>query len=680
MEKLHVVFLFVALFVATNVASADTASDWWGANCGDSATSDDYGVRSPVVYASVYTGVGAAERLAQVGETFTFMVRGPLKYAANLSASDSGVELGAKTCLSNNQPYPNCGQGQFEFKQDIKIAGEPRDIVVKTTDGGVLFPGKTGPSKPVCLKIPVYRGTHGYEYSIELDKTEFRWNEAFKITVDGISWLKAKDMGSQIQLARSNAPASSCEFGPNIGREGSICQSDGILTCSLLPDTSKPQYLCAATLLDITGSFRYPNKTSDVTYTVSLRDTADLFDTYKFVNGPKTIRLLQYSSVATTTTNYGNCSAGEGVNPTAPQNGCTRCENIPNQYRTNIATCSGVSADAYRWVEGGPATGFSVNAPACGANVTVGGSCNGGGLNPDGACQRGGKVISCEKVAGQGASSQYHGKVFDTTGKGVGGAIVKAGHPTAYYLGAPCPETVTSNIDGHVGEYAFSVEDSKKVCLTLVSAWVDVKATGYADARTPVGNEFDKKISDTTMIRTGTPPMLPLTIDESSKTMDGNTVKFTIQNAVPGKVEACYQVINHPNVPSLNTPESTACSTWIGAAEWAPGSNEWKFDASKNTLTGTFPANADWNIPGLVVRSSFRIEGTTNVVSATLRVAGGPAPKTAESAPAPAGETGSGFVAAVEEIATGITTAVGEALTALGEFVGGMFSGFMNIF
>lgn len=688
MKHTYALFVFAVLILSANVASADTASDWWGKNCADTATADDYGVRSPVVYASVYTGVGAAENLAQVGESFTFMVRGPLKYAAELSVSDSGVKLGAKTCLSNGQPYPNCGQGEFQFKQEISIEGEPRDIVVKTTDGGVLFPGKTGPSKAVCLKIPVYRGTEGYRYSISLDKSEFASNESFKVTVDGISWLKAKDMGSQLQFSRSNAPASSCEYGPNVGAVGVVCQADSVLTCSLLPDTSKPQYLCSATMLDPTGTVRFPNKTSDVTYTVSLRNTQDLFDTYTFIGGPKTIKLLKYGQTGTTT-NYGSCSDGEGINPASPQNGCTRCQNISNQYRASIATCAGVGPNAYQWTEGGPAEGFDVNAPGCTASVTIGGSCIGEGPNAQGDCQRDGKVLRCEPVGGAN-SGRYHGRVVNISGNGIKGATVKISGVTANALGFPnCPVTIT----GENGEYTFSEEQYKlgAGCVT-VAQWVDVKADGFVDGRTMVGTEFDKKIPDTVMLKAGTPPMLPLTIDDGDQTMDKNTVRFVLRNAVPGKVAVCSQVINHPNLPNLNTNPATPCSDWIPASQWASGNEEWKFDASKNTLTGTFRHTAKdvnggpvWDIPGLIVRASFKIEGTTDVVTATLRVAGGSAPKAAVPESEPAGGTASGgigetIVGAVEAGVVAVGNLVGGIFTSLQEFVGGLSEELMSIF
>jgi hypothetical protein len=626
MKKLTWFFLFVALFSIAETASADEASDWWGVNCQNQPAGDEYGRKTPLLY------IGQAGVLAQVNKPFTVSVRGAMKKDADLSVSTENVTWGKKMCLDGVTEYGANGAvgcpvqgiaGQYAYNQDLTIHGTPRDVVVKVSDGGVLFPGDKGSPKPYCARVPLYRERVNYEYTLELDKTAFGSEESFKATVTGITWLQARSMNGLLEFTRSNAPVESCEF----FARGAVCNADGVLTCGLLPDTSKVEYLCAATSLDTTGAFRYPNRDGDVTYTASLRNTQDGFDTYTFKGGSKDIILYkQGTNNNGGKTSYLGCPAGEGVDPRYPEKGCTRCPNIPTNYRNHISSCDGVTtpSEILKWREG-TWSGFDANAPECPSGIKDGDACFVRSAGCQVAATTPRKKFDCVNTVGAG--SVYHGRVVAAdTGAPIAGVRIRPKHITAAYLGVTCPETTTDSN----GDYRFTAGESKSFCLTLSGASIDyIAPEGYRNGIGGVGSEFDKLIPTMSLERIGgssptsTPPIPVghLSIDDGVQTMDGNDVTFTLTNAVSGQIDACYQVISHPNVPDLNiVGDVPPCTDWA-AINWT-GNDQWKFNESNNTLVGIFKAsNPEWNIPGLVVRSSFRQTGTNEVVTAQMSVA-----------------------------------------------------------
>jgi peptidoglycan hydrolase-like protein with peptidoglycan-binding domain len=582
-------------------ATLSATDSWFQQNCLPQPVGLEEGRITPMVYAP--SGAGGTD-IAQIGKPFNLTITGvsSTTIGARVTASDANVTITPSTCTNGN--------AVGAMGCSITVSGEARDVYLKVHNA------RTG-IKPICRKVTVYRAPVAYTVGLSIDKNAFGSGEAFKVTLTGdkgFSRANAQDINGPIVFTRSNAPAGSCESRLDMG----ICQADGVITCAMLPGSTAIEYLCAATMLDMSGTLRSHNKTSDVTYTAHFKNRNSIFDTFTFDGRTDSIKLYkQGTNNDGGMTAYGGCPAGEGVDPRYPQNGCTRCQNIVNTYRSHISTCNTTGQDTFTWRYVRQATAFD-QWPAC-APKREGDVCT----DSAAYCVDGSRLLSCTNTNPTVTGSYYHGKVLDaSTNAPLAGVSVKAGHPTAFYLGTTCPTAITDA----TGEYRFTVEQSKSTCFGLASAWVEFTKEGYTKGSAPSGNEFDKLIPTFRMQRAGTPttPAGPgeLSFDAPVKTMNGNTVTFTLSNAESGQVDVCYQVINHPTVPSLNTPESTPCSPWTN--NWtATGNAEWRFNATNKTLVGTFPANATWNIPGLVVRSSFRKSGTNQVVTAKMIVAGG---------------------------------------------------------
>ncbi|HEU4677114.1 MAG TPA: hypothetical protein VFS75_00150 [Candidatus Paceibacterota bacterium] len=632
MKKLHLALLFALFFVGVHTASADTASDWMAQNCED-LNFGEYGLITPMLYVTP----DGTQDLIQIGEPVTFSVHGNLTENVDLSFSDSAITMGQKQCLDGSaygaDGCPQLGQctgtgtstqchQRYNFKQTATLTGTPRDIVVKVPNGGMrAYNGASG--KSVCQLLHVRRERQTYTLGLGIDKPAFGAKEAFKVTLSGMSWSKAKEVfgtNPPFSFTRSNAPWTSCENGIFRNSVGGGCSGDSVLSCGLLPDQSAPQYLCA-----VTGTGALPNSATDVIYTAYIPKLQDQFDTYAYDNGDQSITLTKLGQGNDGgMTNYMNCPAGQGVDPSSPSGGCTRCQNIANDFKSHISSC-GSAQDSYKWREQ-TYSDFYRNYSVCDVSVTDGSACTTVGAmcikhDPD-------RAFECKNTVGE-SYTQYYGRVIDGASggtKGLAGVTVNPHHITAGYLGFDCSKlTTTTDADGN---FRFSDSDSKSLCLTLAGASVKYSKDGYFDATGAVGDEFDRMIPTVTMLPLSgsdqTTQTGPLSIDNGNQTMNGNDVVFTIHNAIQGQVEACYQVLHHPNT-GVNTDPNTPCS------EWAPfnGNDEWHFHPENQTLVGTLGVNAVdkngnpvWNIPGLQVRSSFRKVGTTDVVTATMTVAG----------------------------------------------------------
>jgi hypothetical protein len=269
------------------------------------------------------------------------------------------------------------------------------------------------------------------------------------------------------------------------------------------------------------------------------------------------------------------------------------------------------------------------------------------------------------------------------TGAPIAGVRIKPKHITAAYLGVTCPETTTDSN----GDYRFTADESKSFCLTFSGASIDyIAPEGYRDGIGAVGSAFDKLIPTMSLERIGgATPSGSLRVNgvtNSSEVMAGSPVTFTVSNAVSGQIHACYQVLHHPNFPddrSLNVPEPTPCTVWT-EANWT-GSDEWHFDASNNTLVGTFSptavdeeGNTKWNIHNLKVRSSFRKSGTNEVVTAMMTVSAPASGTTKAGVVGTIRDIGSGIVDGTRNIIRSVAGGIGSAVSSFIGWVGSFFS------
>lgn len=689
MKKLHLALLFALFFVGVHTASADTASDWMVQNCED-LNFGEYGLITPMLYVTP----DGTQDLIQIGEPVTFSVHGNLTENVDLSFSDSAITMGQKQCLDGSaygaDGCPQLGQctgtgtstqchQRYNFKQTATLTGTPRDIVVKVPNGGMrAYNGASG--KSVCQLLHVRRERQTYTLGLGIDKPAFGAKEAFKVTLSGMSWSKAKEVfgtNPPFSFTRSNAPWTSCENGIFRNSVGGGCSGDSVLSCGLLPDQSAPQYLCA-----VTGTGALPNSATDVIYTAYIPKLQDQFDTYAYDNGDKSITLTKLGQGNDGgMTNYMNCPAGQGVDPSSPSGGCTRCQNIANDFKSHISSC-GSAQDSYKWREQ-TYSDFYRNYSVCDVSVTDGSACTTVGAmcikhDPD-------RAFECKNTVGE-SYTQYYGRVIDGASggtKGLAGVTVNPHHITAGYLGFDCSKlTTTTDADGN---FRFSDSDSKSLCLTLAGASVKYSKDGYFDATGAVGDEFDRMIPTVTMLPLSgsdqTTQTGPLSIDNGNQTMNGNDVVFTIHNAVRGQIESCYLVLHHPNFPNdalLNHSESDPCT------DWSPfgGNPDWEFHPENQTLVGTFHPDATWNIPGLKVRSFFRKVGTTDVVTATMTVAGDPnaGGKSAEVAPEVQAQPQPQKPGLIENAINRIGRvggAIGDSFIRIGGYTGSFFRGML---
>ncbi|MDQ5962763.1 MAG: Spore cortex-lytic enzyme [Patescibacteria group bacterium] len=590
-------------------AKLSSADSWYQQNCLPEPVGLEYGRITPAFYTP--SGMGGTE-LAQISKPFNVSATGlsSTTIGAKITASDNQVDIQPASC---KEGMPSGGMGCT-----VTISGEPRELYLK------IFNGRPG-IKPLCHKVTAYRAPISYKLSLSIDKNQFGSYEAFKVTIGGMTrpeLVSAFSNGSgyvnaPFAITREGAPASSCESGSNIA----VCQSDGVMNCTLLPgnDSSSPEYMCAVTGLDVSSATRYPNKNGPVKYTLTIRNAYGLFDTYSpaTTGGSDAITLLKHGTNGAETS-YGNCSAGDGINPSAPQNGCTRCQNISNAYRSRISSCNVTGQDTFKWTYVGQSSQWD-QLPSCQSlNATEGAVCNDSSLS----CVTGSSKLACKNTSAVVNQSAYHGKVLDENNNPISGVTVQAwsviGNMMAY--ATPCPTATTDTS----GEYRFSQSESQSLCLSS-NGYVRFKKAGYVEESIPAGNEFDKLIKTYTMkplggggnpVNPGTPttPVDPsaLSLSPTQGVMQrtqGHQVAFTLTNGKIARdadnLDVCYEVtkraVDQFTPTAINKPANPSSCTWI--LKWK-GNSDWQVVG--NNLRWTINYGPDWNIPGLQVMMAFR--------------------------------------------------------------------------
>lgn len=257
----------------------------------------------------------------------------------------------------------------------------------------------------------------------------------------------------------------------------------------------------------------------------------------------------------------------------------------------------------YVWVQK-PAPQTSPLPPGCTTIPTVGSACTVGAVclssNPA-------ALYVCESTT-PAARLVYFGKIVDGQGaplSGVKVSVFKLG-PSTFLVDA------LSQADG-----SWSIDSPYQIAYDAVS----VTKAGYEAAS---GNRFINAGGNqgtwVMSVLGGTMPIISLSptsgvfnISQSNPA----TLVFTLSNATRGSLEACYEVVTHPNGSARPGYCDTSAnfSAFDGNAEWAwNGSN----------LIGTFPYTAaQWGAAGIQTKTVFRNKATPAVrTSMTITTTG----------------------------------------------------------
>lgn len=618
-------------------AKLSANDSWYQQNCLPEPVGLEYGRITPIFYTP--SGMGGTE-LAQINKPFNVSATGlsSTTNSARITASDNQVTITPASC-TNGTNIGNMGC-------TVTVSGEPRDIYLR------IFNGRTG-IKPVCHKVTLYRAPITYTLGLSVDKDQFASNESFEVTISGMTRAQLEAaygngqgyVNAPFRFTRSGAPSSSCEYALTMG----VCQADSIMNCGILPGdaNSAPKFLCAATGLDTSSSLRYPNKNGPVTYTLTIVRSNGLFDNYvPAATGYSDSIVLKKQGEQGGGTSYGNCPSGEGIDPRYPGNGCTRCQNIPNLYRSQIPTCGTTNPDSFvwrgesvsdsdlQWYQGAqPCSSFS--------NFGEGRACPGSGYFCIDAAAK--KKYDCVNLTSSGGA--YHGKVLDENNQPLSGVTVQAwsviGNMMSY--ASPCPSATTTAS----GDYNFSQAQSGSICFS--NGYVRFKKAGYVEESIPVGNEFDKLIRTYTMKKVGgagpVNPGTPVTPGNPNALLlspanarlahqAGASVKFVLKNgalalgtnAASRKLDVCYETTRRakdqftPN--EINKPANPSSCAWVERWE---GNSDWKRVGDDLEWTLNYTAASFDICKGVQIVVAFRHRDTGQVTYSVLEAEGRPA-------------------------------------------------------